>query len=424
MLLIAAPGGGIRAAYWTALGLDELSEACPEAIFAISSVSGGTVGSMAWSLPEIDLQPDTDTVTAQEVVTGLSSGAALAASIAGFLLHDAPRSVVPYQQGIDDRAALLEKSWEASLDTHERLREGGESTFAQLVAPRTSWRPVLIFNGTSVADGCRVVTTNVAGLTDDTTNPRRRAHPQDCLDPTRNSALSASVDIRVDHYRGDAGLGDDCVPDSEPPVDLRATTAALLSARFPIVSPAGTARRCVEYLRDDKSAGTVDATYVVDGGYAENSGLLSLLQLWEGLQPMVDQHNASDPDTVVVPWFVVLDNHYTGSARAKAPQRVRELSAPISAAGSASASGSPAALEQIACHEASQTPVQPVPEGGPSLEPCKVNVLSPRTQPSVAAPLGWTLSSTTRSELEDQWAKSWSAAKALRAALACREQDS
>ena len=418
MLLIAAPGGGIRAAYWTALGLDELSEACPEAIFSVSSVSGGSVGSMAWSLPEDGASSDTDAVTAQEVVAGFSTGAALSTSMAGFLLHDVPRSIVPYQEGIDDRADLLERSWEASLDTHQSLRAGGHTTFGALKAPRTTWRPVLMFNGTSVSDGCRVVTTNVAGLTDESTGPETPPQPKNCLDSTRNAALSAAVDIRADHYSQGESFGASCTPGDEPPVDVRATTAALLSARFPIISPAGTARRCVKNPKDD-SVGTVGATYVVDGGYAENSGLLSLLQLWEQLQPMVDAYNASEPDTVVVPWFLVLDNHYLGNTSPRAPQRVRELTAPIKALGNASASASPAALEQIACRETTQTPVQPATdERMPGR--CRLVVISPRKQPAVTAPLGWTLSQTTRSELDGQWATGWANASALRAALTCR----
>ena len=50
-VLVAAPGGGIRATYWTALGLDHLSSGpCGSAaIFAISSVSGGSLGTTIWA---------------------------------------------------------------------------------------------------------------------------------------------------------------------------------------------------------------------------------------------------------------------------------------------------------------------------------------------------------------------------------------
>jgi hypothetical protein len=55
--------------------------------------------------------------------------------------------------------------------------------------------------------------------------------------------------------------------------DVRLSTAALVSARFPIISPAGTIRM--------KDASHGDS--VVDGGYFENSGLTSALDIAESL---------------------------------------------------------------------------------------------------------------------------------------------
>ena len=60
--------------------------------------------------------------------------------------------------------------------------------------------------------------------------------------------------------------------------DLRLSTAALLSARFPIISPAGV-------LRNDADASFGDR--VVDGGYFENSGLSTAPTL-----PGVEQRRA------------------------------------------------------------------------------------------------------------------------------------
>jgi hypothetical protein len=59
------------------------------------------------------------------------------------------------------------------------------------------------------------------------------------------------------------------IPGLESAADVRLSTAAVLSARFPVISPSGTVRR---------SRGEAIA-HVVDGGYFDGTGLLALQQL-------------------------------------------------------------------------------------------------------------------------------------------------
>ena len=109
---------------------------------------------------------------------------------------------------------------------------------------------------------------------------------------------------------GKPGLGDPCFSlydDPDPGVDtagyaegvnradMSATMSALMSARFPVILPSRMVRRCI--------GGKIKPTYVVDGGYIENSGLLTLLQIWEKIEPLVVRFNAFHATEQVVPIF-------------------------------------------------------------------------------------------------------------------------
>jgi hypothetical protein len=109
MVLVAASGGGLRAAWWTVKALEKLAATpCGQhSVFAASGVSGGSVG-----LAIMDTTPHPD--------AGLASIAGpdgLAAAIDGMLLRDTIDALtgldftaadMPAGQRFPDRAALLE----------------------------------------------------------------------------------------------------------------------------------------------------------------------------------------------------------------------------------------------------------------------------------------------------------------------------
>lgn len=81
----------------------------------------------------------------------------------------------------------------------------------------------------------------------------------------------------------EAGRGPADVPARRDAGDVRLSTAALNSARFPVISPAGGLHARGKEARGDE---------VVDGGYFENSGLSTAMDLAaalraKGLQPVV-----------------------------------------------------------------------------------------------------------------------------------------
>jgi hypothetical protein len=154
------------------------------------------------------------------------------------------------------------------------------------------------------------------------------------------------------------------------------------------VSPSGALLRCIV----DSSGGRPDTsritTYSVDGGYYENSGLLTLLQIWSAVAPKVELYNQDSLSRKnrIEPWIVVVDNQYRGAADAPKPRRPLELVAPFKALTN-NRIVSQNTLEQRAAF---------VVDSGHLI------VIAPVLRPTIAAPLGWVLSATSRAELTAQ----------------------
>ncbi|MBK9410958.1 MAG: hypothetical protein IPN47_23500 [Gemmatimonadetes bacterium] len=113
MVLVAAPGGGIRAAYWTAAVLDSLfggstDECTLRRLFAISGVSGGSVGAATWLVARAAERSGT------AAVERLAGDRALASTAAGLLLRDVYQPFTGISTAWSDRAALLEDGWVAA----------------------------------------------------------------------------------------------------------------------------------------------------------------------------------------------------------------------------------------------------------------------------------------------------------------------
>jgi hypothetical protein len=248
--VVATEGGGIRAAYWTAAVLAALQDHAPQFadhVFAISSVSGGSVGATVFTA----LVADTDRVktvsdcdalnTADKQQTfrfatqQILSYDSLAPTLASLLHADLVQRFLPVGF-IPDRAKALETGWERGWRTHVRTANGDDdffsSGFMKMYADRPgALIPSLFLNGTIVERGNRIIASN-------------------CVvdgNPPKDQVPSGDVPNSYDILNQ---LGS----------DMRLSTAAHNSARFTYVSPAGSIL----------NPGLID--HVVDGGYFENSG--------------------------------------------------------------------------------------------------------------------------------------------------------
>jgi hypothetical protein len=246
VIVVAAQAGGIRASYWTATVLASLQDRIPsfaDHCFAISAVSGGSYGAVVFDAllarraegaPPGALHAETRKVLEFDALSG---------TLAALAQPDLAQRFLPF--GFPDRAKALEEGWEYGWAG--RFPREPNMMAAPLVATlqKHPGLPSLMLNGTFVEAGTRVITSNVA------------LHGSDYF---RNAHDSLEKMQR----------------------DLRMSTAALMSARFPYVSPAGT------MTDGDEVVGRV-----VDGGYFEMSGavaateLLAFLRTKPNVQPFV-----------------------------------------------------------------------------------------------------------------------------------------
>jgi hypothetical protein len=229
MIIVATAGGGIRAAYWTATVLERLENMRPY-LFAISGVSGGSVGATAFdaALAERDEKQCKAGDVACPLATTFLTADFLAPALASLVFVDTPSSFLPdFGQG--DRGTALERSFETA--SGGLLARPFLSLFPykknQAAEGRAPWRPILLLNATHEETGKRIITSHVL--------------------IERNVFIDSLDALHV--------LGK----------DVRASTAAHNSARFTYISPAGA-------LGDDHG-------WVIDGGYFENYGALSALEL-------------------------------------------------------------------------------------------------------------------------------------------------
>lgn len=253
IVLVATAGGASRAALWTASVLRTIEQSVKEqrfqhALFAISGVSGGSLGAAAYvaALPPGGCTANQDAEPKQRwdrERTALRTEF-LSPPLVGYLSTDVLASFLPLL--IKDRAAALELAWERAwanawnLSATPPIMPAGafDRSFLSLWlqggqtrpsdgAPDPAWNaaaPLLFFNGTHANSGFPIITAPVKVTRD---------------------AFPLALDFLDIVGR-----------------DIRLSTAVTNSARFPVVSPGG-----VLTNRDGDYEG-----YVMDGGYVENYG--------------------------------------------------------------------------------------------------------------------------------------------------------
>lgn len=246
MLIIASAGGGIRAAYWTATVLEQLQtdlkqrgQSLDKYLFAISGVSGGSVGAMNYIAARHFGEKPTEYLQSDF----------LAPAIASLIFADGPSNFLP-DFGQLDRGAALERSFEAGSRGH--LANAFLSFFPNSADLKPHWRPALFLNATHQETGRRIITSN----------------------------LKIEKDTFLDSFDALELLGS----------DMRASTAAHNSARFTYVSPAG---KLLARIGDGQDMKTANRGYVIDGGYFENYGALTALELARSARDEIKRTNGS-----------------------------------------------------------------------------------------------------------------------------------
>ncbi len=238
VFIVTAEGGGIRAAYWTAAllcGLQDENSHFADHVFGISGVSGGSLGaavfaglvkeSRAGKLQPRDGGPK-DAGLLRRASSAVLGCDFLSPPLAAMLISDVVRNIVRGRWS-GERAAALEGAFEAAWRDNvgtDRFAERFEGLWGD---QDCCYVPSLFLNCTRADTGQRLVMGNLA----------------------IEGGLESPGDLQ-------AMLGQRSV---------RLSTAVLISARFPVISPTG-------ILQDSRDNARVP---IVDGGYFDNSGAVT-----------------------------------------------------------------------------------------------------------------------------------------------------
>jgi len=259
LYIVATEGGGIRAAYWTAIVLGALQDAnlnfAPH-LFAISGVSGGSLGATVFDA--LLAEPTTSSFKFKDKAHAILGQDFLSPALASMLYPDLLQRFIPFPIPYFDRSRSLEMGWEkAWRDTMGNDRFG--QSFVDLWKPRLDsreWMPSLFLNGTSVEKGNRIITSNLR-----LTNIFLDA--DDAADKLSDRRLSATKNA----------------------CHIPLSAAAHMSARFTFVSPAGR---------------FPDGSHIVDGGYFENSAATTAYEIATHIKDWCAFKKISNVDVKVI----------------------------------------------------------------------------------------------------------------------------
>ncbi len=270
--VVAAQGGGVYAAYQAAVYLAALQDRCPSFathLFGISGVSGGSVGAAVYTSLATTFAENRAIANIAEACEREGARDRLARRahrmlsqdfltplISAMLFPDFTARFSPVPIPAFDRARGLERalehSWEAAFTGPRLAPEDGTTPANPLQSGLISyWRPdgavpALFLNTTEAETGRRLVLSPIPDLGGDVRSYQLAARPR---------------------------------PDGLTP-DLRLSTAAMASARFPYFTPAASMA-----LRDFEDLdGSFPKLRLVDGGYFENSGVDTAMSVVDAIE--------------------------------------------------------------------------------------------------------------------------------------------
>jgi hypothetical protein len=280
LVVVCTSGGGIRAAGWTAAVLQQLEEAFaergidfPAHVRLITGASGGMVAAayyvatlhppaMTDRLVEYQLRPDgprfkhrhswtddkgnTNALRPDEIVDSVMQDG-LSTVVHRGVYGDLP-ALFSFRPHIDDRGRALESAWSENLHRaldvpFQRLRDG----------EKAGWRPSLVFSPMLVEDGRRLLISNLdlEQVAQAQGNALMGGQPRGKV--LKEGQVFSRSAVELFRVFGDRP-------------NFRLSTAARMSASFPLVSPA-------------VGLPTAPSRRVVDAGYYDNYGV-ALAAAW------------------------------------------------------------------------------------------------------------------------------------------------
>jgi hypothetical protein len=246
VFLFAAEGGGVRSAYWTSSVLSYVQDSIPEFrkhIFALSGVSGGSLGTTIFCNIQHHNSP---TVKCIKRTQSILSNDFLSPVSAWLVFPDMLQKFLPFKIKSVDRAKALEYSWENAWDNNisDSIEKGAFSKgFIDQFNLSEKGGPIILLNSTHAENGSRVIVGNVK------------------LDSDYFSDAQDFFEITGK--------------------DVPLSTAVGISARFPFLSPPA---RVID--KNGRLWGNL-----VDGGYYENIGATTIIELYFQLKDIARRKN-------------------------------------------------------------------------------------------------------------------------------------
>ncbi|HTL09720.1 MAG TPA: hypothetical protein VL307_15715 [Chitinophagaceae bacterium] len=242
-------GGASRSAYWVASVLGSIEDSSirrgqerfSEHIFCLSGTSGGGVGVAAFYSLLKHASKNDSTVGYANASRQFLQQDFLTYTLARMLGPDYFNyiPVIGWLVPNKDRADALESAFEKASDTSHYKLQFNNTYFDECVTQKNQYNglPILCVNTTRVQDGSPAVLSSIQ---------------------FSDSLFNKRVDVTQ------------LLP---PNTSIRLSTAAIMGARFPYMSPAGKIEQ--HFKKRDSSNGKTDsvkAHFFVDGGYFDNSG--------------------------------------------------------------------------------------------------------------------------------------------------------
>ena len=235
--VVSAEGGGIFAAYHAAITLSRLNDTISEFsehVFAISGVSGGSLGATIYSSlvkENIDARQGVNKI--EDKAHNLLERDFLSPILAMAFYPDFVQRFLPFSINDWDRArgleVGLEESWNLTQDAPNPLQQA----YSEFWDPR-DFAPALVLNTTIVETGERLL-----------------------FSPFKFKTRAIIFDFKNANF------------------DIPLSTTAVLSARFPLVTPVGWVSAGINNGKDKFR--------LADGGYFDNSGVVTALDITRAL---------------------------------------------------------------------------------------------------------------------------------------------
>lgn len=252
--VVSGQGGGVFAAYHAAKALALLTKEVPEFprhLFAISGVSGGSVGSTLYANA---LELDGDKSSIVQRIDQVFDRDHLSPVLAAMLFPDATQRFYPWPVPAWDRALGLELSFSETGRAAGLV--GNRPAPISLEAPFYADQrgPFLVLNTTEVDSGRRFLLSPFLFTSDATFHEPNRGPGE----PQRRQ-------------------------------DVRFSTAAVMSARFPLITPYAFFNG-TEAQRQRRT---------VDGGYYDNAGAVTASEIISALNNVLKEEQLSDRVEVI-----------------------------------------------------------------------------------------------------------------------------